>query len=430
MADILPMADISPLADISPAESTDWLASSSEGLLLVPVIECGSSGAVDDAAGCADKDNFSLGWDLCGVTDCPGGSFEDHRIFELGAGDDDAGPRGVYGWVEEVLEVSHHPAGAQVEAAADAEGAHDARTASGMITAITAAQRSSSSSSMPCTPAGAFYFLFGAPRDKEHERLVAQSSQSVPRLLSIWMETNLPQIEGVSIHEGFFELESMVMDMSVGLPPRFAPSFIRRLAAADGGLVHSRSVTMIMAAIHMRTSLRFFAIDVLKSGLSTPTGRAFARRALTNTRFAAASDDDLRIIYQQLLAPETVLNIQEIKGFLRSFSGQELKSFSPGLVNAVKTHLHLPCLGRSFIKMAPMPKARALYDGEMCPSSLVEEVEILDGFVDSRILGVILDALRLGDPQVPRRKSIPDAVEELSENLLACLTIDETLKFL
>lgn len=359
----------STISTLSPIAAATATTPPVEGLLQVPIVEIFETGG-------------HLGWEhdpccLEGVDLC--GHDDDDSFF---GGLEDVGKAGEE-WIEEVLQDDHH--------------------------------HRSSVALVPSSP-------------PQQQVQVPQ----VPRLFSLWFETKIPEIEGVSIHDGFFELESLVTNMSLGLAPQTAPFFMRRLAAADGGLVHSRRVTAVFSAVHMRTSLRFFAIDVLKSGLSTPGGRALAKRALASTRFASATDGDLGLIYQQLLVPETVLSVDEMKRFLHCFSGDELRSLAPGLIQVVKTHLHLPCLGRSLVQMVPMPKKLAIYDGEQCPAHMVEIFNREDGhalLVDSKICQIMISALRLGDPQLPRKKSLSDAVEELSEDLLRCLTINNHPKF-
>jgi hypothetical protein len=195
----------------------------------------------------------------------------------------------------------------------------------------------------------------------------------VPRPPVLWTESSLPEMAGFSLRKAFVEVESLVMDVKLGVLPRAAPDFIRKLAAADGGLVHSVTAALTRSALTLRMWVRFFAIDMLSVGLSSEAGREEARASLAGTRFATVPDAELKTVFQQLLAPEKVLSVEEMTLVQSQGRCDPTSSITPHTGALLRLMLSdtLPEFTK-YLSMKPVPGWLAAYEGEVCPTHLLD----------------------------------------------------------
>ncbi len=249
----------------------------------------------------------------------------------------------------------------------------------------------------------------------------AISTLSVSRS-PVWLEMPLPSVEGFSLSDGYREVESIVTDFGCGVFPSLPPQYMQKLALAEGGLVHSTAACFLLTGLSMRTTLRFFAIDMLSSGLSTALGRQVARKALSGTRFANVMDSELRLAYQRLLAPETVLSPGEVKMMLCNCSPSEIETVTPRVFQSVETTVLLIGLGRELVQLRPMPKHYAAYDGELCPAHLLDPVKpdsfLKHDFVDDSVSAFIIQASRLKDPKIAHQKPVIEAARQITFDII------------
>lgn len=225
---------------------------------------------------------------------------------------------------------------------------------------------------------------------------------TVPRAPTTILEGPLPKLEGFPMQTCFFELDYMLSEMQLGIIPAGVPTYLRDLAKADGGRIHSPMAAAMLSAISMRSCLRSFAIDVLSMEL-TPDTRALAIKAFARTRFSTVKDSEVPQALAQLLAPERSLTLDEMRAM------QEFVLIN--MLPRVKLYMQMILCKIAEVKSCgvylelPVPASHAAYPGELCPAHILD-ANSPDGFlhfppwVNRGVISLNLASRRLTDPRV------------------------------